>query len=537
MGNFFDQFDEPPFDPDAYLAGKPAPAAFDPDAYLAGKPGPWTPFQQGRAHADPKAWGAIPVEKPDGEAPGIVGGTAQSFVEGVPILGPALRNANAALSATVAPYIPSESDQLPGQTFGERYGQARARQDAQAQAFREAHPILAPGAEIAGGIASMVPAAGTTLGARLLGLVGESLPTLALKGAASGAAINAADALVRGESPGAAAGMGAATGFAGPVLGRIAGGVANKFVPSVATPEAGKILGATDKAYDALTAAANGIPVPPQATKSLAARMTEKLTVSGQRRSVAPQVHDAIGELANPAVGDLTDLVGARRTLKIIAGGADATEADAARKVMPILDTQIIKAAPDLYSTLKQADKDWALGRTAQMVDQAIEAAKLRTPTGGLGGNLGNAVRQEFFKIIKNKSGRLSPEELAQATRVAKGDILTNVARIAGALDPTAGRLSFILHAIAAIPTGGMSLAAAAVPGFVARKIADARTLGNAQQLSEMIRARSSLATQNELFRAGRDALIRSAMRRGALASRALPAPLVAGQPMGILGQ
>jgi hypothetical protein len=78
-------------------------------------------------------------------------------------------------------------------------------------------------------------------------------------------------------------------------------------------------------------------------------------------------------------------------------------------------------------------------------------------------------------------------------------------------------------------------LAAAAVPGFVARKIADTRTLANARQLSEMVRARSSLARRNELIQAGRDALIRSAMRRGALATRALPAPFV-GQPTGLLG-
>jgi hypothetical protein len=82
--NVFDQFDRP---------GKP----FDPDAYLA---------KTGASQPPP---GLLFDDLPKAEAPSLVGGTAQSFIEGVPILGPALRNANAALSAAVAPYIPSES--------------------------------------------------------------------------------------------------------------------------------------------------------------------------------------------------------------------------------------------------------------------------------------------------------------------------------------------------------------------------------------------------------------------------------------------
>jgi hypothetical protein len=162
-------------------------------------------------------------QKPKAKAPGLVGGLARSFTEGVPVVGPAIRNASAALSAALAPstdqFLEDESQKLPGATFGERYQQARSLQDAEGKAFAEQHPIAAPVANAAGAVAGTIPFAETALGAKALGLTGSSLLGRMAAGAASNAAIGAADATVRGEDPIKEAGLSAAFGALAPTVG------------------------------------------------------------------------------------------------------------------------------------------------------------------------------------------------------------------------------------------------------------------------------------------------------------------------------
>ena len=157
-------------------------------------------------------------------SPSMFEGLTRAFSRGVPIIGGALDKANAATNAALAPLVdpllPDSMEKLPEPSFGGRYEHALRIQQGKDKRFQEEHPIADAVAEVAGGVASMGGAAATQTGAKLLGLTGNTLKQLATRGAASGAAVSAADAAVRGENPLSAGGVGAAVGAVAPVVGR-----------------------------------------------------------------------------------------------------------------------------------------------------------------------------------------------------------------------------------------------------------------------------------------------------------------------------
>jgi hypothetical protein len=174
---------------------------------------------------------------PSGEAPGMVEGVTRAAARGVPIIGGLLNKAdaatNAALAPVVDPLLPESFQKLPGKTFGERYQQALDIQEGKDKTFAQEHPIADTAAEIAGGVAATGGAATTELGSRVLGLTGTTLPQMIGRGAASGAAIEGADAAIRGENPLSAGVIGGAVGAAGPAVGRAAGSLVTPAIERV----------------------------------------------------------------------------------------------------------------------------------------------------------------------------------------------------------------------------------------------------------------------------------------------------------------
>lgn len=164
-----------------------------------------------------------------GAAPSMTEGLGRAFSRGVPILGGALNKldaaTNAALSPVVDPMLPDSFQKLKGKTFGERYKEALDIQTGKDEGFSAQHPAADAAAEIAGGIAATGGAATTATGARLLGLTGWTLPQMMTRGAASGAAINATDAAIRGDNPVTAGIVGGAIGGIAPGVGRLANAV------------------------------------------------------------------------------------------------------------------------------------------------------------------------------------------------------------------------------------------------------------------------------------------------------------------------
>lgn len=162
-----------------------------------------------------------------------VGDLAREFAEGVPIIGGLLNKANAATYAAVAPLAPGDTTVSHADTWRKRYDENLERENKRDTQFEEQHPVASTVAGVAGGVASTLPLAATAAGASVLGLGGKTLSAQMLRGAASGAGINAADALVRGGNPLIAGGVGALAGGAAEPVARLAGAVVEPVINTV----------------------------------------------------------------------------------------------------------------------------------------------------------------------------------------------------------------------------------------------------------------------------------------------------------------
>lgn len=193
--------------------------------------------------ADPTAAAqALTLHTGSGASPSMFEGVGRAIARGVPLVGGTLNKidaaTNAALAPVVDPLLPDSYEKLPQKTFGERYNRALEIQEGKDKGFNADHPIADAVAEVAGGVGATGAAAATKLGAQALGLTGKTLPQLMARGAASGVAINSADAAIRGENPVAAGGIGGVVGAVSPVVGRV---VNSKVVQPIANAVRGII--------------------------------------------------------------------------------------------------------------------------------------------------------------------------------------------------------------------------------------------------------------------------------------------------------
>jgi hypothetical protein len=151
--------------------------------------------------------------------------TAGMGLRGVPLLGAYVPQAEAAIRAAAQPITGVGA---PGATWRERYEANLPLQEAQyAQAERES-PVTSAALQMAGGTAALAPVGATALGARALGMTGGLLSRTAM-GGASGAALSAADAYLRGEDPTTAAYLGGGIGAAAAPIASAVGRVISPF--------------------------------------------------------------------------------------------------------------------------------------------------------------------------------------------------------------------------------------------------------------------------------------------------------------------
>lgn len=160
-------------------------------------------------------------------------------LEGVPFVGGLTTKAGAAISALAHPLTGVGSD---GATLGERYSKNLDQENAASQAFEKDHPVQSAVAKAVGGTLALAPLGATAIGAKALGLTGETLAARAGAGALSGAAIGGGDAITRGENPigEAESGglLGALTPVGGKLVGKVASAVMDKIHPTPIMPRA-----------------------------------------------------------------------------------------------------------------------------------------------------------------------------------------------------------------------------------------------------------------------------------------------------------
>ena len=158
------------------------------------------------------------------------------MLEAIPVVGPAVKGFAQELAAG-----------LKSVTNGTSFEKELAGVKGAAQKAEEENPVATTIGKVQGNVLPMAGVAGTGIGARLLGLVGETLPRMAGAGALSGAGINAADAIARGQDPTTAALFGGAGGVLLPAAGRAAGGVFNVFRPVASSPAATELAAASER--------------------------------------------------------------------------------------------------------------------------------------------------------------------------------------------------------------------------------------------------------------------------------------------------
>lgn len=165
----------------------------------------------------------LKIEKADNQ-PSTITDVVRSGATGVPIVGGVLNKLNAATNAVLAPavepFLTKGPDTLDQPTIRERYEKSLAIQNKRDETFARKHPIVDTAAKVVGGTAALMPAIMAAPAA--FGAIG-TLPQMVVRGAASGGALSAVDAAVRGEDVATATGVGAITGAAGGPIGRVIG--------------------------------------------------------------------------------------------------------------------------------------------------------------------------------------------------------------------------------------------------------------------------------------------------------------------------
>lgn len=252
---------------------------------------PKAAVKDGRLFGEDFASDTIPDKA--ARTPGLVSGVARSVAEGVPIIGGVANRANAFTNATLAPFVerfltPGPDDiSRGGESFWERYQKSLEIQNQMTKNFEEERPFTAAGANLAGGVGAMLPLAATQAGARGLGLVG-SLAERTLLGGASGAAINAADAGVRGGDVQQAGMIGGGLGAAFPIAGRTVGAGVDYLMGAPRDAVTQGLLRTADRL---------GIPIsPPQASDSPFVRKLSQM--AGQVPGGGGGAHEAVQDAA-----------------------------------------------------------------------------------------------------------------------------------------------------------------------------------------------------------------------------------------------
>lgn len=147
---------------------------------------------------------------------GAFGAFTSGGVEGFPIVGPAIMGGIKRAAAGLGSLI-----------NGDSYDSNLERADQMVTDAQEQHPVARIAGNITGGVTAMAPVASTALGARALGVTGETLAGRTLASTLSGAAIGTADGAARSggdlEATGYGLASGAGFGVVGPALGSAIG--------------------------------------------------------------------------------------------------------------------------------------------------------------------------------------------------------------------------------------------------------------------------------------------------------------------------
>jgi hypothetical protein len=297
------------------------------------------------------------------------------------------------------------------------------------------------------------------------------------------------------------------------VVTRAATGIADVTLPKGASklkdvPTGDELKAASHAAYKRADDA--GVIVAQPALRQLHSQVVDDLTEFGYDADLHPRIKTALGKiekLANDAdeAGNPihTTLKGLDTTRKVVKSAGDSLvkgEQALAGKIAERIDDLVARLdqpgnaimgdAAKGAEAIKEARALWHQQSKAQLIDNAIEGAKLRAATTGSGGNVENAIRQELRKLLTNrKTARaFNREEKAAIMRAASGSTAQNMMRQLGKLAPSGvvsmglgGGIGATIGTAVGMPMAGM----VAVPalGALAKAASDRGTRLQAEAL------------------------------------------------------
>jgi hypothetical protein len=294
--------------------------------------------------------------------------------------------------------------------------------------------------------------------------------------------------------------------FAGGVVGGAAGARRPNAVADGPAPSNAKLRSMAQDAYKRADDA--GIIIKPEAMQNTLAELKRELADFGYHDQLHPGGKVGLAELESAANGGNITLKGVdlvRQVVKDAAAPMNWKDAKVTGKIVKRIDDMLAKLTPDDVvmgdvqggvKALKEARDYWARLRKSEIVDEALDRAGRQTSRANSGGNIDNAIRQQFDRILNSASKRrgFSADELDMIRTVVKGRGNTQeFMRWVGKLSPRSGGLMSLLTA----GMGGSALAAPVtapmlafpVAGAIARPIADAMTKGNVRMLSRAVRS------------------------------------------------
>jgi hypothetical protein len=448
---------------------------------------------------------AVPTVPENASAPNALGASNVGILQGLTanfgdeIMGGLMTPIEAGIGA----FTGADAGKGFGQRIGDAYDRALTKERGYQQSARAAHPYAALAGDVAGSIAT-----GGTMakgGATLLNVANPTMGNMIGRAAAEGALYGGAYGA--GEGQGAedrlrkaaiGAGVGGASGAA---LGAIAGRSANKAARST-IPTADDLKAQAQAAYRAADQA--GLQIAPESFEGAVKNIAADAQRAGIDRDIHPKATAALRRLqeASGTSPTLQDAETLRRVLKGAAASVEPDERRISGRIIEGLDSYISSLKPSdvvsgdpqaAVSALGEARDFWGRYRKSDMIERALEGAKLNAAGSGSGGNVDNATRQALKSILKSQklSRGFTEAEREALTKAIKGTPTQNALRLVGKLSPQGGGLmaALGLGATAANPM----MAAAPAAGMVAKRFADQQTTRNVASLLDIIRSGGNL--------------------------------------------
>lgn len=434
------------------------------------------------------------------------------------------------------------------------YTKARDEERQAQESAKAHHPYVYGAGEIAGAIPTMavMPELGAVKGAGTAANVTRGMIGGAGYGGLSGLG-EGTDAESRMENAGKGIIGGTVLGAGAGALGSGAEALVGKFsktkpVGVVKQPDTEDFFDAATSNYSNMRAF--GVEINPKAMNQVADNIKTELLTEGYRPRNAPKVFDAVEELRTPAGQnhEISDIDSVRKVL----GKArlDPSERDAARRAVGHIDDylanlgknpQDVVVNPQFAGRVAEeaqaARGNYAVGKRAEDIDEALDQAERQAARSGSGGNINNAIRQRLSSLRNNKrkmSG-WSDDEKTALDAVINGTKGGNVARQMGKFAPH-GIVSTAMSAGAGhILLPGIGEIAVPLAGMIAKKVGDRMTKVGAENLQNVIKARSPLGKQTSINAAAQSAIANPrpplALPRPARAALMSPVAGVGGAP------